>query len=178
MTSSEDTECADQMKCAAHVAVWVITFFSYLFGSILYHSTYDCMFCMLLLNFVILCILIVMFMHSYCHVCSVLCILFHCVVVCIVCVSMCTVLLPPGVNPNAVNKYTVINSRQQVTTPNIGICCYTPAIAVYALKIKVLHSDMAYHGQRVLSNVPRYLDLLCRIHQLLFICTYIYRGHT
>ena len=31
-------------------------------------------------------------------------VLFYCVVLCIVFVLMCTVLLPPGVNPNAVNK--------------------------------------------------------------------------
>jgi hypothetical protein len=36
--------------------------------------------------------------------CSVLCILFHCVVLCIVCMQMCTVLLPPGVNPIAANE--------------------------------------------------------------------------
>ena len=30
-----------------------------------------------------------MFMYSYCYVCSVLCILFHCVVLCIVCVCVC-----------------------------------------------------------------------------------------
>ena len=49
------------------------------------------MFCTLLFNFVnyvflllYLCILIVMFMYSYCYVCSVLCILFHCVILCIV----------------------------------------------------------------------------------------------
>jgi len=29
----------------------------------------------------------------------------NCVILCIVCVYMCTVLLPPGVNPIAVNKY-------------------------------------------------------------------------
>jgi hypothetical protein len=29
----------------------------------------------------------------------------NCVIVCIICVSMCTVLLPLGVNPIAVNKY-------------------------------------------------------------------------
>ena len=46
-----------------------------------------------------------MFMYSYCYVCSVLCILFHCVVLRTVCVSMCTVLLPPGVNPTTVDKY-------------------------------------------------------------------------
>jgi len=50
-----------------------------------------------------------MFMHSFYHVyvflfyvCSVLGILFHCVVRCIIGVYMCTVLLPPGVNPIAV----------------------------------------------------------------------------
>jgi len=46
-----------------------------------------------------------MFMYSYCYVCSVLGTLFHCVVLCIVCVQMHIVLLPPGVNPVAVNKY-------------------------------------------------------------------------
>jgi hypothetical protein len=60
------------------------------FGSILYHCIYGCMFYMLLFNFVSLCILIVMFwilimfMYYYCFVCSVLCILFHCVVLRIV----------------------------------------------------------------------------------------------
>ena len=29
----------------------------------------------------------------------------YCLFLCIVCVQMCTVLLPPGVNPIAVNKY-------------------------------------------------------------------------
>jgi len=42
-------------------------------------------------------------MYSYCYVCSVLCILFRFVVLCIVCVEMCNVLLPPGVNPAVVN---------------------------------------------------------------------------
>ena len=51
--------------------------------------------------------IIVMFMYSYCYVCSVLSIVFHCVILCIVCVYMCTVLLPPGVNPIAINKCIV-----------------------------------------------------------------------
>jgi hypothetical protein len=34
--------------------------------------------------FLFLCLCIIMFMYSYCNVCSVLCILFHCVVLCIV----------------------------------------------------------------------------------------------
>jgi hypothetical protein len=54
-----------------------------------------------------LCIFIVMFIYFYCYVCSGLGILFQCVVLCIVCVEMCTVLLPPGVNPIAVNKYRI-----------------------------------------------------------------------
>jgi hypothetical protein len=45
-----------------------------------------------------------MFRYFYCYVCSVLCILFHCVVLCIVCVQMCTILLPLSVNPNSVNE--------------------------------------------------------------------------
>jgi len=35
----------------------------------------------------------------------------NCVVLCIVCVQMCTVLLPPGVNPIAVNRYININAE-------------------------------------------------------------------
>jgi hypothetical protein len=41
--------------------------------------------------------------------CSMYCLFF--VVLCIVCVWMCTVLLPPGVNPIAVNKYININTN-------------------------------------------------------------------
>jgi hypothetical protein len=46
-------------------------------------------------------------MYSYCYVCSVLGILFYCDVLCIVCVYMCTVLLPPGGYPISVNKYII-----------------------------------------------------------------------
>ena len=84
-------------------------------------------FCMFLFNFVnyVFCyvILIVMFMYSYCYVCSVLSILFHCVVLCIVCVCnctvllYCTVLLPPGVNPIAVNRYIIININNAALLP-------------------------------------------------------------
>jgi len=70
-----------------------LTFFHILLVPFCYHCIYGCVFCMLLFNFVsyvflLLClyIMIVMFMNSYCYVCSVLCILFHCVVLCIVCV--------------------------------------------------------------------------------------------
>jgi len=55
-----------------------------------------------------------MFVYSYCYVCFVLCILFLCIVICIFCVSMCTVLLPPGVNPVAVNKYITINQSSKM----------------------------------------------------------------
>jgi len=50
-------------------------------------------------SFVCLSILIVMYVPFW--------VLFLCVL-CIVCVWMCTLLLPPGVNPIAVNKYIKI----------------------------------------------------------------------
>ena len=49
---------------------------------------------------------IVMHIFSYCYVCYVLGILFHCVVLFIVCVQTCTVPLPPGVSSVAVNTHT------------------------------------------------------------------------
>ena len=64
-----------------------------------YHCMYGCILCMLLFKFVnyvllLLCILIVMYV-LLCVFCSIVsfCVLF-----------VCTVLLPPSVNPIAVNK--------------------------------------------------------------------------
>jgi len=65
------------------------------------------MFGMLLFNLCYLYILIVFFIYSYCHLCSFPGIVFHCVVLCIVCVYMCTVLLPPGVNTIVIDKYII-----------------------------------------------------------------------
>ena len=55
-------------------------------------------------------IFILMFMSSYYYVRFSLGILYHFVVLCIVCMYVCMVLLPPGVNPIAVNKYIKSNS--------------------------------------------------------------------
>jgi hypothetical protein len=51
--------------------------------------------------------------YYYCYMCSVLSILIHCVVLCTVCVQVCTLLLPPGVKPIAFKK---ISYQHSVTT--------------------------------------------------------------
>jgi len=51
--------------------------------------------------------LILYIRYSYCYVCSVLGIVFLCVVLCIVCVQMCTAVQPPRVNPIVINKYII-----------------------------------------------------------------------
>ena len=83
----------DHMRFAAYKAVSLIIFRLHSFDSSMYHCIYGRTFCMLLFNFVNyvflllrLCNLIVIFMYCYCYVCSVLGILFHFVVLCIVCV--------------------------------------------------------------------------------------------
>ena len=93
------------MKFAACMAFSFIIFFHILLVPF-FIDVYIYMF----VCFVCFC-LIVKIIYFCCYVyvllfllCSVLCILFHYVVLCTVCVSMCSVLLPPGVNPIAVNK--------------------------------------------------------------------------
>jgi len=67
------------------MAVSFIAFFSYSFGSILYHCIYGCMFSMLLFSFVN-CVLIVMYV-PFCVFCSIVlffvlfvcqCVLYYC----------------------------------------------------------------------------------------------------
>jgi hypothetical protein len=89
----------DHVRVRCFYGCFVYHILSYSFGSNFYYCICGRKFCMLLFNFVnyvflssCLCILIFMyyyfyvFMYSYCYVCSVLCILFHCVVLRIICV--------------------------------------------------------------------------------------------
>jgi hypothetical protein len=102
----------DNMKFAAYMAFSFITLFHILFVPFLSLYIWLC-FCIPLFNvvnyvFLCLCIRIVMFMYSYCYICPVLCILFHCVVLFIAFVQMFAVILPPGVKPITVNKIQLI----------------------------------------------------------------------
>ena len=121
---------ANHMMFSCLYGFFVYHILSYSFGSILYHCIYVRMFCMLLFNSVnyvisifVYLICIVMFMYSCCYVCSVLCILFFYVLFVCICVLYCTVLyctvlLPPGFNPIAVNKY--------INVFRVSILCIAP----------------------------------------------------
>jgi len=92
------------MKSTTYTAFFVYHILPYSFRSIVYYCIYGCTFCRILFNFVnyvflllLLCIRIVIMFRSVYSVSR--------VVLLIACVYMCTVLLSPGVNPIAVNKY-------------------------------------------------------------------------
>jgi len=102
-----------------------------------------------------LCIFIIILTYSYCsfiyfqcYVRTFLCNMIHCAVLYIVCVQICTVLLPRGVKPNAFNKiyhfisYHIISNRdikpRQISPTNYSnsnSVFYT--MSIYRIKIAV-----------------------------------------
>jgi len=91
------------------MAFSLITFFHVLWVPFFIIVYMFFMFCMLLFDFVNY-LLLLLCLYILIVVCVLFCLFcFHGVVLCIVCVKMCTVLLPPGVNPIAVNKYIISN---------------------------------------------------------------------
>ena len=83
------------------------------------------------------CILTVMFMYSYSYVCSFLCILFHCVVLCIACVLMCTGLLLPGANPITVNKHIIISYHTKIIK-NYRVFIFGNPLSIHIQAIYIL----------------------------------------
>ena len=76
--------CIDHTKFAAYMTVSLPR--SFIFFGLHFVSLYIRLYVLYVsVQFCKLCILIVIFMYSYCYVRSVLGILFHCVVLCIVC---------------------------------------------------------------------------------------------
>jgi hypothetical protein len=76
----------ERMRFSACMAVWVITFFHISLVLFSVANIYRFIFVSFCLILYIMHSCCVMFMYSYYYLCSVLGILFHCVVLCIVCV--------------------------------------------------------------------------------------------
>jgi len=90
-----------------------------------------------------------MCIYSYCCVCSVLGILFYWVALCIVCVLICIVLLPPGVNPTAVNKYHIINIDRHELGLDRPV---SPRLLVSSKVFQVAFVHLVYNSALFLSS--------------------------
>ena len=119
-----------------------------------------------------------MFMYSYCYVCSALCILFHCIVLCIVCMQMYNVLLPPGVNPVAVNKIYRIISYHTITYI-ISHHTVPYHISYHAISsYHIIYHTMPYHHisyriYRIISYIiPCHIITFHISHYIIYIISY------
>ena len=95
----------DNMKLAAYMVFYFIIFFHIILVPLLslYMWLYVCMLLFKFVNYVFLllylCILSVIFSYSYCYARSILCNLFHCVMLIVLCVNVyCTT--ATGCQPN------------------------------------------------------------------------------
>jgi hypothetical protein len=97
-----------------------------------------------LVKFCKLCIVIFKFIYSYFSVDSVFIVLFY--VVCVY--KMCTVLLPPGVNPNAVNRYIITCRKLQYMQIKFMLMAKRHLISIVLYVISIVHN---YHS---IPNTP------------------------
>ena len=108
-------------------------------------------------------------MYLYCYVCSVSCILFHCDVLCTVCVYMCTVLLPQGVNPTAVNKYLIsYHISYHIISYIINMYVFIPTQQCLLFNLDTSFCHLAHH--QAINNNPLYSSYFDKIkpsHSLL-----------
>ena len=100
---------------------------------------------------------------------SLCCSVVICVVPCIVCVSMCMVLLPPGVNPIAVYKYII---SYHISDHNPHVACTSDRIELAMLSTVTLSKTTLHSNSQ--SNLS--LSIECEVFVKFFLTDDKIRG--